>query len=459
MKVLDNAQWVEEHFSNCDLGDPRRNKRLQTVAKNMLDAPDQSLCKQNTKWSDLKAAYGLFNRPEATLDSIASSHWNKTRDTKPGRYLLISDTTDIDHFSHKATTGLGMLGSGVGRGFQLHNCLMYDCDNEQIVGEAGAILFKRKHVPKDETRTQRLKRYRESSLWGDLVDRIGPSPEGSQWVHVFDRGGDSFETMCHIVRTGDDWVIRASRLSRKVIDNRGEKVSLRQAVGNAMRVGTYELSLRSRPGVKARTATMEILVAEATFPRPSQVSPKIRSFGIEEITMNVVVVREVNAPKGVSSIEWVLLTSLPAATLEDAWQVVSDYENRWLIEEYHKVLKSGCNLEGHSLRSADRLEAQIALTSVIGVRLFQLKLVGRNDQTAKARNRIPHAWLRCLAVYRPKLKLTKLTVYEFFRQVANLGGFIGRKSDGEPGWHTIWYGFQKLQLLVAGMELADTKKA
>lgn len=454
MIITDNAQWVEEQFSDCDLGDCRRSKRLQGVAKNMLDAPERSLPQQNTQWTDLKAAYRLFDRPEVSFQAIATPHWQSTRQTKPGRYLLISDTTDIDHYSHPATEGLGMLGDGRGRGIQLHNCVMYDSDQQQIVGEAGALLYYRKRVPKNETRAQRLNRYRESSLWGDLVDRIGPAPEGCQWIHVFDRGGDNFESMCHIRQMGGDWVIRGSKLSRKVIDSRGETVTLKQASQAANCLGSYELSLRSRPGVAARTAKIEVSATTVTLPQPSQCSGWVRQCGIKQLQMNLVIVQEVGAPKGIKPVGWVLLTSLPAATFEQAWQVIEDYENRWLVEEYHKVLKTGCKIERHALRTADRLEPQIALTSIIGIRLLQLKLIGRNQPRARARTHIPAHWLRCMKLARPKLKLTDLTVYEFIRELAKMDGFLARKGDGEPGWQTIWGGYQKLQALLAGMKLA-----
>ena len=452
-KIVDNTQWVNDQFSDCDLGDSRRTKRLQGVAKNMLDAPDLSLPQQNTQWTDLKAAYRLFDRSESTFEAIATPHWQRTRQTKPGRYLLISDTTDIDHFSHSATTGLGMLGDGRGRGMQLHNCLMYDSDQGQIIGEAGALLYYRKHVPKKETRMQRLNRYRESSLWGDLVDRTGPAPQGSQWIHVFDRGGDNFESMCHIQQTGCDWVIRGSKLNRKIIDSSGQTVTLKQAARNATCLGRYELSLRSRPGVAARTAKIRVSAAAMTFPLPSQYSKWVRQCGIKQLTMNMVVVEEVDAPQGVTPIHWVLLTSLAARTFDQAWQVIEDYEHRWLIEEYHKVLKTGCGIERHALRTADRLEPQIALTSIVGIRLFQLKLIGRNQPEAHARTHVPSHWLRCMKLARPKLRLTGLTVYMFFRELAKMGGFLARKGDGEPGWQTIWRGYQKLQALLAGMEL------
>lgn len=453
MKVVDNEEWVENNFGSCDLGDARRTKRLIKIADNMLAAPEKSLPQQNVEWADVKAAYRFFANENNTFKGITAPHWQQTRQTKPGRYLLISDTTDVDHFSHQATTGLGILGDGQGRGMQLHNCLMYDCNQEQIRGAAGALIYYRKHKPKNETRMQRLSRLRESDIWGTLVDDIGEAPEESQWIHVFDRGGDNFEAMCHIKLTGNDWIIRASKLSRNVFTDDGRKMSLNDAISEATELGSYDLKLRSRPGVAARTAKMTLSVISVTFPRPSQYSKWVTQSGIKELKMDVVVVQEVDAPKGVQPIRWVLLTSLIVKTFEDAWQVVEDYENRWLVEEYHKVIKSGCSIEMHALRSADRLEAVIGVISVIGVRLFQLKLIGRNQPDAKAATHVPKGWLKCLKLARPKTKLTGMTVYEFFRELAKMGGFLGRKGDGEPGWQTIWRGFQKLQSILDTMRL------
>lgn len=454
LKVLDNTEWIVKQFASCDMGDKRRTKRLEKVANHMLASPERSLPQQNAAWSDLKAAYRFFENPYVTFDAVAEQHWKQTRQSKPGRYLLISDTTDINRFSHKATTGLGILGDGVGRGMQLHNCLMYDCKSELIHGAAGALLYYRQHKPKNEKRMERLARARESDIWGDLVDQIGSPPEGCQWIHVFDRGGDNFEAMCHIRLTGCDWVIRASKLSRKVITETGEQVALQDALHDARQLGSYELNLRSRPGMPARTAKIEVSALTVSFPPPTHRSKWVKECGIEELTMNVVVVQEVDAPKGVTPIRWVLLTSLPVETFEDAWQVIEDYENRWLVEEYHKVIKTACSIEVHALRTSARLEPLIGLISVIGIRLFQLKLIGRSQPEAKAATHVPSSWIKCLQLVRPKLSFTEMTVYTFFREIAKLGGFLGRKGDGEPGWQTIWRGFQKMQLLLDGMRLA-----
>ena len=454
MKVLDNDQWVETQFGSCQLGNSLRTKRLQKVAANMLGQPEESLPKQNNRWAELKAAYRLFDNEDVTFEAVAEQHWRQTRQTKPGRYLLICDTTDIDHFSHRATTGLGQLGKGNGRGMQLHSCLVYNCGDKQIEGVAGAIIHYRPVVPKNETRMQRLNRARESELWGNLVDVVGSAPPGSQWIHVFDRGGDNFEAMCHLQLASCDWVIRAAKLNRNVTLENGKRVSLKQAIKEARLLGTYKLNLRSRPGVKARSAQIQVSVVRVTFPRPRHHSKWVKRCGISELTMNVVVVQEIGAPKGVTPIYWVLLTSLPVNTFDDAWQVIEDYENRWLIEEYHKVLKTGCSIELQALRTADRLEPLIGLISVIGIRLFQLKLIGRSQPEAKAATHVPSSWLKCLKLVRPTLKLTGMSVYTFFRELAKLGGFLGRKGDGEPGWQTIWHGYKKLHALLDGMRLA-----
>jgi hypothetical protein len=414
----------------------------------MLDAPDQSLPRQNPKWADLKAAYRFFDCDDVTLGAVCQPHWQQTRQTKPGRYLLISDTTDIDQKTRPSTTGMGMLGNGQGRGLQLHSCLMYDCVAKQITGTAGALVQYRKRVPQNETSAQSKKRIRESDLWGNLVEQVGSPPEGSQWIHVFDRGGDYFEAMCKIRLRGCDFVIRASRLNRNVILAGGEKVALSKAIKQAKHLGDYELSLRSRPGVKARTASMQVSAIRIHMPLPRHHTPWAKQCGIQSIAMNVVIVQEIGKAQGSKPIRWVLLTSLKVKSLDDAWQVITDYEDRWLIEEYHKVIKTGCAIESHALRSADRLEPMIGLISVLGIRLFQLKLIGRLDQTRRATNHVPSSWLRAIKLLCPQLALSRLTVYEFLREVAKLGGFLARKHDGEPGWQTIWRGHQKLKSIL-----------
>lgn len=456
MQILDGPQWVEQQFGECQLGNSLRSRRLLKIGNAMLQCPEKSLPQQNPAWGDVKAAYRLFDQDAVTFNAVSDPHWARTKKSKPGRYLLISDTSDIDHFSHVATTGLGQLGKGDGRGMQLHSCLVYNCDDQQIEGLAGAKLNYRIKVPETETRMQRLNRRRESELWGDLVDQVGMPADGCRWIHVFDRGGDNFEAICRIQMQNCDWVIRAAKLNRNVLLESGEKMSLQSALEQSTNyLGSYELNLRSRRGVSARTAHIDVSVVKIVLPRPRHHSPWVKQCGIDALTANVVLVQETNAPKGCTPVRWVLLTSLPVKTFKDAWQVIEDYENRWLIEEYHKVLKTGCSIERHALRTAARLEPLIALISIIGIRLFQLKLIGRNQSETKAVKHVPAQWLECICRLKPNLRKQTLTAYQFFRELAKLGGFLARKHDGEPGWQTVWNGYQKLHWLLDGMRLAN----
>jgi hypothetical protein len=168
---------------------------------------------------------------------------------------------------------------------------------------------------------------------------------------------------------------------------------------------------------------------------------------------------EVNAPKGAEPIEWVLITSIPVENFDDAWRILGYYEKRWLIEEWHKALKTGCRLECRQLKSKGGLERIAGLLSVVAVRLVQLKSAARTTPDRPAREVVPLSWIRMLLAARKRSKLTAtMTIGEFYREVAKLGGFLGRKSDGEPGWITIWRGWQKLYLLVRGAELMNEMK-
>lgn len=217
VRVLERDEWVEESVAGCQLGHVKRTQRLMVMAEYMLDCPELSLPKQNVEWSDVKAAYRLCDREEVNLNAVAECHWQRVGQTSPGVHLLTSDTTDIDEYTHRATTGLGMLGDGQGRGLQLHSRLAVETSTGVVEGLAASKVFYRKPAPKQKMRAQRLNRPREVSLWGDVVEQAGSPPAGSQWVHVFDRGGDNFESMCHIVVQRSDWVIRASKLNRKVL--------------------------------------------------------------------------------------------------------------------------------------------------------------------------------------------------------------------------------------------------
>lgn len=295
---------------------------------------------------------------------------------------------------------------------------------------------------------RRLNRDRESQVWGQLIEQIGPPPEGTQFVHVYDRGADNFEVYCRLLLTRNDWVVRASKLQR-VVFHEGKEISLAQRLKQLPLAGSYELSVRATREHGARVAQLEVRYGTVSMPAPRQVSPWLRECGIHLIVMNVVEVREINAPSGVKPLHWVLLTSLPVATFDDAWRVIEYYERRPLVEEFHKALKTGCRVEERQYETSERLEAITALLSVTAVRLLQLRSVARATPERPAQEVTPQEWITVLQRLRRGRRI--VTVRDFFRQLAGLGGHMLRKCDGEPGWITLWRGFEKLHFAVRAL--------
>jgi hypothetical protein len=336
---------------------------------------------------------------------------------------------------------------------------MVEARCKDLVGVAGQVIHYRRPAPKNENKSQRFKRDRESRVWGDVIDQVGPPAAGVEWVHVCDRGADDFEVFSHLLENRAEWVVRASSRHRLILTPAGRSEPLDKYLRSLPLAGTYELDLQARPKQAARTAKLEVRYGPLRMPLPRHKSPYVKALKPEPIPMWVVWVREVGAPKGVKPIEWVLYTSLPVKTFDDAWRVVEYYECRWLIEEYHKALKTGCSVEQRLLSSPERREAMVGLMSVVAVRLLQLKTVARRDPHRAARKVVPPLWLEMLKAARKNLcRVHDLTVYQFYRELAKLGGFLGRKSDGEPGWITIWRGWGKLNTLVRGAQLAINLK-
>jgi len=216
--------------------------------------------------------------------------------------------------------------------------------------------------------------------------------------------------------------------------------------------GTYTLELPANNEQPAREATMEVRFAPLIVPRPKYCSQWVKDSGIREIAMWVVEAREINPPQGVQAARWVLLTSEPVDSFDAAWTILGYYEKRWLVEEYHKALKTGCRLESRQYETAKRLEAITAVLSILAVRLVQLKTIARDDPQRPADKVVPQKWIVMLRCLRKRKPSVPWTVREFYREMAKLGGFLGRKSDGEPGWITVWRGFEKLHLCLRGAE-------
>jgi hypothetical protein len=451
--VPEAQAWAATQFGAAKLHDKRLTDRLVYLATQITAHPSGSFPEQTESWNDLRAAYNLFDGEEVTFQAIATPHWELTKKTKGERLLIIADTTEIDYGPCPKVTGLSPVGSGIGQGFHLHSGLMVSAADDRVHGLAGQLIHHRQPAPEGESRSQRLQRGdRESQIWSQLVDQIGSSPPGTRWVHVVDRGADDFLFFYHCQQAETEWVARVKNLTRKIITPDGGKLALSSYVRTLPEVGSFTLNLRARPKQPARSAKIVVAFGALRMPTPSLISPSLRSLKPEPIPMWVVWVREVDAPNGVDPIEWMLYTSLPVEDLGEAMMVVGYYEKRWLIEEWHKVLKTGCRVEERQLKTSERLEAMMGLMSVAAVRLFQMKGEARTSPERRAEEVVPSKYVRSLKAVRKIGDQIELTVGRFFRELAKLGGFLGRRSDGEPGWITIWRGWDKLQIMIRGAD-------
>ncbi len=452
------AQWAQSEFGFAQLGDQRRNKRLVNIAQRLAASPGGTMPQAFPEWADLKAAYRFFSGKGAGFDSVISPHVQRTQADcrQPGEYLIIEDTTLLDYSAHGATEDLGTIGNGGGRGFELHSALAVRVEtwtlNQRpeatVVGLFGQQCYTPRSAPAQETRRQRLERPRKSQRWAQVFKSAGTAPKGTQWIYVADRESDFYEPIEICQQHGIDFVIRASQ-NRRLADEAGR---LSEALEKARVLGLSTVELRSRGGEPARTAVVEIRAVKVDLDGPWR--PGGWKTPLANIT--VVEVREVNPPEGVKEpLHWRLLTSLDCQTLTQAKRIVGRYTARWWIEEYHKALKTGTGVEDSQLERAYRLEPLIAVLAVVAVRLLSTKMLARaRPESFEAAQSLGPQVVSLLQEKFGKPK-EGWNNKNLLVSVARLGGFIGRKSDGMPGWLTIWRGWQRLTWMCEGLEILN----
>ena len=453
---LSPIQWAEHEFGVAQLGDVRRSKRLVKIAAHIVANPGGTLPQAFPQWPDLKAAYRFFSQGEATYERILSGHLERTRQAcrQSGTYLIIEDTTSLDYSNHRATQDLGVIGDGQGRGFDLHSALAMRVERWTIEERPqGAIvgLFDQqcrspRPAPKGETRAQRLSRPRKSQTWASAFKSSGRPPDGCQWIYVADRESDFYEPLQICQQHGVDFVVRACQ-NRRLADDGGR---LMESLNNGVMLGQTTVEVRSRGGEPARKAIVELRSMRVNFDgpwRPGGWQPDTCAVGVVEV-------REVQVPEGVKEpLRWILLTSLPCDSLAALKRVVGIYEKRWLIEEYHKGLKSGAGVELSQLERGYRLKSLIAVLAVVAVRLLNTKLIARSQpESFEAAESFGPQIIELLEKKFGKSK-GGWTNENVIIATARLGGFIGRKSDGQPGWQTIWRGWHRLMWMAEGADL------
>ena len=436
--------WAETEFGSLELGDARRTKRIVGMAAKMAENPDKGLPTQMGTWAAAKAAYRLFSGGVATLESITAAHRSATirsAATEAGPVLFIHDDTEMDLTMHNAMEGRGRIGNDKGFGLIVHGCLAARPDGS-VLGLADVHAWARTGEPKTgkETRTERAKRRTEADVWAECLARIGPCPEGRTFVAVADRGSDVFSYFDEARKNG--WHVLSRVRGNERRTEGGRLIRDLRALPKCA-----DGMIKFRDGGKFREVATSIAWMEATIlpacNRRDGRSP-VRAWGIRVWNLE-------------EEIEWLLLSTLPVDSEAAAMERIDWYCRRWMIEEFHKVLKTGCRIEARQLRSAERFLPALGLACVISVRLLAACKDVRADPDSPHEE--PEETVAMLSAATKVSKEQLVTRRDFWRTVARLGGFLARKSDGEPGWRTIWDGWSRLAVLLRGAELAATMQA
>lgn len=449
-----HRQLAQTLFPGLDLGDTRRDRRFADIVDALAAGTGQSLPALLPDAADYNACLRLFDSPHATHANILAAHQVAVLDqleTVTTPVLLLHDATHLDFSGHTTLEGdNGPIGNGGGRGWVAHQSLAVNPADRTAYGLVSQILHRRPESTKGEkVAVRRARKDRETRLWIDALDEIGPTPAHATWIDVMDRGADTFEVLWELTHRQRTFLVRSTH-NRATGHRPSEELAeakLHDAVRALPATATWSLEIPSKTGQKRRTAQLSA-VADRTVLRP----PHVRKgeYPNEPIPATVVRVWEENPPPGVTPLEWLLLTNLDVTTPADLRRVADFYACRWQIEEYHKTQKSGAALEGCQFQCGKKMQAWIAVQSVVSVMLMNLRLAARDPVRGMqpATTVVPSLWLAI--VDRLKVRRRPLeTVRDFYWHLAWLGGFMKDRPDRDPpGWQTLWRGWLKFQTIL-----------
>lgn len=437
--------WANAEFGAAELGDARRTARLVELARQLAERPEASLPQALEDRAALKAAYRFFDNADIAHEKILASHVASSLGRLRGQavILAVQDTTFIDYSGHRETAGLGPLHTRGGWGLICHGTLAFTPERLPL-GVLGLRVWARDPAqPKRrESRRQRPIEDKESYKWIDSVQALARLKEElpeTRLVNVADREADVYEFFTAAQALKVDVLVRAA-WNRNL---QGPEAQVRAALAAAPVLAHKTLMLPASGKRKARTAQLVVRACPLRLAAPVNGSAR----RLAPIALWGVWAYEPEAPVGVEPLDWLLLTSVPVVSQEQALERLDWYAARWGIEQWHKVLKSGCRIEARQLESFERLQRLLTVYAVIAWRILYATMLARlvpHMPCTAILNEEEWQTLYCRIHHTPTPPATAPPLRQAIRWIAQLGGFIGRAGDGEPGTQTLWQGFQEL---------------
>jgi hypothetical protein len=442
-----DQEWLAYELSEVSLGDKRLDWRLLDTGAKLAAKPGGSINQACDDWADTKASYRLFDNQKTTAAKVLAPHQKRTREraSTQERVLAIQDTTYLNYTHHPHKRGMGPIGTTkqVLTGMVMHSTLLTSCVGLPL-GLVSQEIWVRPEEAKQMNPTERRKlpiEEKESYKWlKALSQTVEVVPTETQVITIGDSESDIFELFNHARSLETELLIRAAQ-DRSVCEP--EVGRLWTTLGRQAVAGHLKVKVPARNNEAKRDAIVTVRYAHITLKAPEHLRKTMANMPLDAI-----LVEEENPPRGVAApLCWLLLTTVPVFSFDDALERIQWYRIRWQIEVYHKILKSGCHIEETQLATAERLRPFIALFSIIAWRLFWLTHMARHEPDAPCTVVLAdHEW-RALYAYQQKSShppSSLPTVAQVTLWIAQLGGFLARNHDGHPGVTVIWRGWTRL---------------
>ena len=435
--------WVEREMATLKMSDKRLADRTRKIIGDMSENPTGSIPEFCENRSVTQATYNYFSNHASDREAVFQAHRASTIERiKAGGYkriLNLQDTTEYNFNSHPATTDLGPLDNAKVQGFFVHSSLAVSEAGLPLGLLAQQVWVRKADSPKGSDRPIDQK---ESYKWLLGLDQSSAGfPSEIELVQVSDQESDIYEYMTHPRADNVQLLLRAYH-QRGAMDEVGD---VRSILRVAPVRGQIEVEVTRRPKQPARTAICQVSFKSFKL-RPPQKRPGLPA-DLKPIKVWAILVREMSPPDGVDPLEWLLLTTLAVRNFEQAYQIIEYYTRRWLIERFHFVIKSGCALEDRQLRKAERLFRFLGIAQIVAWRLLWLTYLGRSQPDLPCTVALTADEWQALYIFihkAPPLPDEPPSLGQAVAWIAQLGGFLARKSDGHPGVKVLWRGWRRL---------------
>mgnify|MGYP001767390363 CR=1 FL=1 len=470
---MDNDTWAEQEFAGAPLGDARLSRRLVNIAQSKAEKPGWAFTGvAEGDWPAVKAYYRFIDHPDEEaigMSHILRPHRQRTIQRMKGQrtVLCVQDGSDLDYSTLAQCEGLGVIGTNQteaqSRGLHLHSTLVVAPNGLPLgILRAQCVAPKLKSPDEERPSWNIPVEEKHTFCWieglRDTVDVAAQMPQ-TRLINVCDREADFFELFEEQRRNPRvDLLVRAQH-NRGITD---EPFKLFDAVRQAPLQTKVQVHLprqsarpklskkKARPKRPGRLAELQVRYQRIQLRPPKYYSDK------DPIEIWVIHAVESAPPAGTEAVEWFLLTTVNLTSPEDAVQCLRWYCLRWRIEDFHRVLKSGCAIEDVAHDTAERIRRAIAINLVIAWRIMLMTLLGRETPELPAEVLFSDIELQVLRAYAKKKRLKPpSTLSEAVRLVARIGGYLGRTNDPEPGHQLMWEGYQQLHLMCEGFSLRD----